>query len=128
MSYEKLHLRNLLVNFLHELYYKIDQLVLEHLFGMEIRNKKRYIITLPCISSYSLQSLTDTNLDRFPSQNKECLSSLGQETREFVHQDVFNLVGLLYPYADPDTVDTRLDEDTFVLVAGDREGIEEDFR
>ena len=46
MTYEKLHLRNFLVDFLHKLYDKIDQLMLQHSLGMEIRYEKRDIVTL----------------------------------------------------------------------------------
>lgn len=37
VSYEELHLGDFLVHILHELDDKVDQLVLEHLVGMEIR-------------------------------------------------------------------------------------------
>lgn len=42
-------------------------------------------------------------------------------------QDVLNLVRLLDLDADADTVDTGLDEDALVLVAGYRQGVQEDF-
>lgn len=45
-TYEEFHLRNLLVNLLHELYNEIHQLVLQHLLCMEIRNQERNIISL----------------------------------------------------------------------------------
>ena len=35
---EEFHFRDLLVNLFHELYYEIDQLVLQHLFCMRIRD------------------------------------------------------------------------------------------
>jgi len=127
LPYEKLHLRDLLVNFLHELYYKVDQFVLEHLFSVKVRDEKRDVIALPYISSRLSEVVTITNLDRFPPQDEERFSSLGQETCEFVDQDVFNLVCLLYPYADTDTVDARLDKDPFVLITRHRKRIEEDF-
>jgi len=71
--------------------------------------------------------LSGTNLDRFPPQNEECLSSLCQEPREFVDKNVFDLIGLLYPYADSHTVDTWFDKHTFILVSRDGQGIQEDF-
>lgn len=37
-THEKLHFRNLLVHFLHELYNKIDELVFEHRLGVEVGN------------------------------------------------------------------------------------------
>lgn len=45
-TYKQLHFRNLLVNFLHELNDKIDQFVLQHLFGVVIRDEEGDIIAL----------------------------------------------------------------------------------
>ena len=45
-----------------------------------------------------------------------------------MHEDMFNLVGLLYSNADADTVDAGFDKDFFVLVTGDSKRIEEHFR
>ena len=39
-TYEKLHLGYLFVYFLHELYNKINQLVLQHLLRMDIRDQE----------------------------------------------------------------------------------------
>lgn len=39
-TYEELHFRNLLINLLHELDNKVDQLVLQHLLGVEVRNQE----------------------------------------------------------------------------------------
>ena len=44
--YEELHLRNLLVHLLHELYYKVDQLMLQHLLGVVIRDQERDVVAL----------------------------------------------------------------------------------
>lgn len=49
-----------------------------------------------------------------------------QEARELVDEDVLNLVGLLDLDADAHRVDARLDEDPLVLVAGHRQGRQED--
>lgn len=38
MTYEKLHLRDLLVDLLHELYDEVDKLMLQHLLSVIIRN------------------------------------------------------------------------------------------
>jgi hypothetical protein len=45
-TYEKLHFRNFLVNLFHELYDEIHQLVLQHLFRVEIRYQERDVISL----------------------------------------------------------------------------------
>jgi hypothetical protein len=39
-AYEKLHLRDLLVHLLHELDDKVHQLVLQHLFGVKVRDQE----------------------------------------------------------------------------------------
>jgi hypothetical protein len=84
---EQLHLGNLLVHLLHELDNEIDELMLQHLLGVEIGNEEANIISF----------------DGFPPQNIEALGALGQEAGELVHEDVLNLVGLLdldaYSYA-----------------------------
>lgn len=63
-------------------------------------------------------------LDWLPTQDKEGLRSLGQEPRELVHQDILNLVRLLYLDADANTVDAGLDEDSLVFIPGDSERVE----
>jgi hypothetical protein len=37
---------------------------------------------------------------------------------------VFDFICLLNLYADPDTVDARLDEDSLIFIPGNRQGIE----
>lgn len=39
-TYEELHLRDLLVDLLHEFDHEIDKLVGQHLFGVEVRNEE----------------------------------------------------------------------------------------
>jgi hypothetical protein len=58
-----------------------------------------------------------TDLDRFPSQDKEGFCSLRQESSKLVDEYLLNVVGLLDLDAYPDAVDTRLDQDSLVLVA-----------
>lgn len=45
-TYEELHLRNLLVNLLHELYDEINQLMLKHLFRVEVGDQEGNVISL----------------------------------------------------------------------------------
>ena len=66
------------------------------------------------------------HLDRFSSQNKECLRSLCQKPRELVHQYVLDLVGLLDFYAKPYAVDTRLNEYALVFISGYSQRIKEE--
>lgn len=64
-------------------------------------------------------------LDRLPPQDEERLGTLRQKPCEFVNQNVFNLICLLYPDAHADTVDTWLNEDLFVFVSGDVQRIKQ---
>lgn len=45
-TYKELHLRYLLVHLLHELYNKVNQLVLQHFFCMEVTDQERNVIAL----------------------------------------------------------------------------------
>jgi hypothetical protein len=56
-------------------------------------------------------------LDRFPPQYEESFSSLCEETRELVNQDMFYLICLFDLYADANRVDARFDENSLVVVA-----------
>jgi hypothetical protein len=51
IAYEKLHLRNLLVNLLHELNDEIDQLMLEHFFGVSVGDQEGDVISLLVLTS-----------------------------------------------------------------------------
>ena len=68
-----------------------------------------------------------TYLDRFPPQDEETFRSLCQKPRELVYEDMFDLIGLFYPYADSYGVHGGLNQDFFVFIAGDGEWVEEDF-
>jgi len=69
-------------------------------------------------------SIFPAYLDGFPPQDKESLRSLRQETCELVNQDILDLICLLDLYADADTVDARLDQDSLIFVAGDYERVQ----
>ena len=88
-------------------------------------------MSYPCCGMRSVQGvgygMRSTDLDGFPSEDEEGLCTLCQEAGELVDQDVFDLVCLLDPDADADTVDAGLDKDTLVLIAGDSQGIQKDF-
>jgi len=44
-----------------------------------------------------------------------------------VHQDILNLIRLLDLNANAYAIHTGLDQDSFVLIAGDCQGVEQDF-
>lgn len=112
LPYEELHFRNLLVNLLHELNDKVDELVLEHFLRVEVGDEERDVVAL----------------DGLPPQNEERLGSLSQEPCELMDQNVLNLVCLLDLDAYSYTVDTWLDVYTLILVSRHGERIQDDLR
>ena len=60
-TYEKLHLRDLLVHLLHKLYYKVHQLVFQHFLSMEIGDQERDVIALSEIVSKLLGNRAENN-------------------------------------------------------------------
>jgi hypothetical protein len=123
-TYEKLHLRDLLVDLLHELNNEVNQLVFQHLRRVEVSDQEWNIIALPpdvSIAASLLPGALSAYRNRFPPQDKESLRSLRQETCELVDKDMLDLIGLLDLYADAHGVDTRLDEDALVLVSSNRQ-------
>ena len=68
-----------------------------------------------------------SNLYWLSPQDEEGLGTLCQEPGELVDQDMLNLIRLLYPNADTNTVHARFDEHLFVLIARNRKGVEEEF-
>lgn len=50
LAYEKLHFGYFLVHFFHELDDKVDELMFQHSFSMEVGDEKRYVIALSQIS------------------------------------------------------------------------------
>jgi hypothetical protein len=82
MTYEELHLGNLLVNLLLELNDKVDKLVLQHLFGVEVCYQEGNVIALyripsqhtffpNLLSSRASLSSQSTHRNRFSPQNEE---------------------------------------------------------
>ncbi len=51
-AYKELHLRNLLIHLLHELYDKVNQLVFQHLLGVKVGNQERDIIALQSLCQH----------------------------------------------------------------------------
>lgn len=109
-TYKELHLGDLLVDLLHELDDKVDELVLEHLLGVEVGHEERDVVAG----------------DGLAAQDEEALGALLQEARELVHEDVLDLVGLLDLDADAHAVDAGLDEHALVLVARDGQRRQQD--
>lgn len=108
---EELHLRYFLIYFLHELNDEVDQLVLQHSFCMEVRDQERDVVSL----------------DWFPPQDEEGFCSLRQESGKLVDQDVLNFICLLNSDADAHTVYAGLNQDLFILIPRNCEGVEEQF-
>ena len=94
---------------------------------MEVGDEEGDVISLDLISKQvSCVSRSQAYRHRLSSQDEEGLCSLGQESRELVHEDVFNLVRLFYPYANPDAVDRRLNKNALFLVPRDGEWFKHD--
>lgn len=129
MTYEELHLGNLLVYLFHELDDEVNKLVLEHLLGVEVCDEEGDVVSLSLceLVTGGVEQVWSTDLDGFPSQNEERLGTLCQEASELVDQDMLNLVCLLDSDADADAVDAGLDEDALVLIAGDGQRVEKNF-
>lgn len=93
-----------------------------------IKNEMSY----PCaqrqrhIQALHIKRSAAAYIDRLPPQNEERLGSLRQEPRELVHEDVLDLVRLLYPYAHAHAVDRGLDEHALFLVSGHGQGVEDE--
>lgn len=77
--HRQLHLANLLVDFLHEIYHKVDELMFEHLLRVEIGNQKADMVSI----------------DRFPPQYDKILRSHHHKSHELFTQYFFDLVRLL---------------------------------
>lgn len=104
-TYKELHLRNLLVYLLHEFNHEIDKLVGQHLFGMEVGDEEGDVEALNWL----------------PAQNEERLRSLGEESSEFVDQNVLDLVRLLDADRYSNGISGRLNEAGAQLVNCDIE-------
>src|SRR5947207_15573676 len=72
------------------------------------------------------QDAQRTYLHCLPAQNEEGFCSLSQESGELVYQNMFDLICLLYTNADPNTINTRLNENLFILITGNSERVEQD--
>ena len=83
--------------------------MLQHFLGVSVRYQEGNIVAL----------------DRFPPENEERLCSLCQKSGKFMHENMLDLIGLFYPYADSDTVDTGLNENLLVFVPGNGHRIQE---
>ena len=134
-TYKKLHLGNLFVHLLHELYDEIHQFMLQHLLGMEIRNQKRNIVALhpthvsldPSLPSLALLSIPyitvgsgcKTYRHSLPPQYEKPLRPLCQKPRKLMYQDPLDLVRLLDSDADSHAIHAGLDEYAFFGIAAD---------
>lgn len=108
---------------------EVDNLMLEHRLCVGIRDQERDIVALYCFDQRPERQCDDagiTHRHRFPPQHHETLRTLGHKSGEFVGQDALNLVRLLDLNADSHRVHRRFDQDAFILIARDGQGIEED--
>ncbi len=107
----KLHLRDLLVDILHELNDEIDELALVQSLGVYVGDKEADIIG-------DLATVVQSLHDRLATKNKEVISTLGEETHETLCKDGIQLIKLLKADADANAVHRCLDKHTLLLVTG----------
>ena len=89
-----------------------------------IRNEISYPFSL---ISFSISIEFSLYLHGLSPQYEERFRPLCQKSGELVHQNVFNLVGLLNFDANPDTIDARFYQNFLVLVSRNCQRVEEDF-
>eukprot|EP01023_Acetabularia_acetabulum_P052221 TRINITY_DN57887_c0_g1_i1.p2 TRINITY_DN57887_c0_g1~~TRINITY_DN57887_c0_g1_i1.p2 ORF type:complete len:148 (-),score=18.54 TRINITY_DN57887_c0_g1_i1:71-514(-) len=104
----QLHLRDLLVDVLHELDDKVDQLRLVHALRVEVGDQEADVVAA----------------DGLAAENHKVLGALHQEPQELLAENHLNLVGLLDADRDPHRVDRRLDQHLLVLVTRDHQRVE----
>jgi len=107
----QLHFADLLVNVCHELDDEVDQLVLEHSFGVEVGHQEADVITL----------------DGLPPEDDKVFSALRQEAHEHLTQDSLEFVSLLDANANTDGVDRTLNQHLFTLVSADNDRVQQQF-
>lgn len=97
----QLHFVDFFVDFLHEMYDKIDQFVFVHLFGVEVRDQKTDVVAF----------------DWFASQHHEIFRTHHHESGEFVAKNFLNFVGLFHGDANAHRIHAALDEYAFFFIA-----------
>jgi len=112
----KLHLRDLLVDILHELNDEIDELALVQSLGVFVGDEETDIVS-------DLATVVESLHDRLAAEHKEVISTLGEETHEALCKDSIKLIKLLQADADADAVHRCLDEYTLLLVTCDYDGV-----
>jgi hypothetical protein len=100
---------------------------------MEIGDEERDIVTLRTTRSASVHRYhhatrtgamrTSAHLDRLSSQNNEILCTHHHESGEFMTEDTFDIILLLDANRHANRVDRRFDEDLFLFVTRDCEGV-----
>ena len=81
----KLHLRDLLVDFLHEVDDEVHELVAQHLLGVEVGDQEADVVTL----------------DLLPPQDDEVLRAAHHEAHELVAEQLLHVVRLFDCDRDP---------------------------
>ena len=90
----------------------------QHLFRMEVRDQKRNVVSLMHFSIMSQLKMRASHLHGFPSQDEERFRSLGQESCEFVDQNVLNLICLLDADAHANAIHAWFNQNFLILVPG----------
>jgi len=134
------HFINLFINFLHKMYYKVNDLEPIHGLGVKVGDQERHIITggrLLAIRSTAVLGVADGRVvctlaairywlavrvdgrHWLATKYDKIIRSHHQESRELVHEYAFNVIGLFDGDRYAHRVDRRLDQYTFFLIPTD---------
>lgn len=105
----QLHLRDLLVNLLHEVNDEVHEFVAQHDLRVEVCDQEAYIVAL----------------NFFPPKDDEVLCSAHHKLSELVGEKFLDLVRLLYRYGHSNRIDGRFNKDPLLLVSGDNHGVQQ---
>jgi len=110
----ELHLRDLLVDILHELDDKVDELALVEGLGVNVGDEEGDVVHL-------LAGLV-LRLDGLAAKDKEVVRTLSKEAHEPLGEDLVELIELLQTNRDADAVHAGLNKHTLLLVTRDHNG------
>jgi len=103
----KLHLADLLVYVLHEVYHEVHQLVLVHLLGVEVGDEEGDVVAL----------------HRLAPQDDEVVCAHHQEPHKLVAEDALDVITLLDGDGHTQGVDGGFNQDLLLVVARHYHGV-----
>jgi len=110
----ELHLRDLLVDVLHELDDEVDELALVEGLGVNVGDEEGDVVHLLAVLVLGGDGLA--------AEDEEVVRALGKEAHEPLGEDLVELIELLQADRDADAVHAGLDKHTLLLVTRDHNG------